>query len=555
MLTQRWIATCVAVVTILSLLAACGPAPTPQATQEAPEATPTLEQEVQITPTPTGPRQGGTLIVAITADINFNPIVARGPNTSYVQSTIFSGLLRPDKETMEPVPDLAETWETSEDGLTWTFHLRDDVKWHDGEAFTAADVKFFYDEGVFNEEVNSRIRPQLVNVLQAVEVVDDYTVRFVLTEPYAALPTVLADIHLMVPKHILEGKDLNTYDDFNMANPVGTGPFKLQEAVPGDHYTVVANEDYYGGRPYLDSIVFKVVPDPNVRIAQLKTGEVDLNIISPANLAALAAEHDILIDYLDKIQFYGIYLNSARSPFDDTGVRQAMTYALDREAINDAVSGGVWPIATGHIHPRLAWAYDSDIQPIPYDPDKAKELLAEAGWTDSDGDGILDKGGSPFKFVMTVDVEPLRNQVAIIAQQYYQDLGMEVELEVMEWATLVSDRYFSNNYDALVIYQTNAPDPAIMSEIFVTNGTNNRWNYSNPELDELIAEGRKELDRDRRAEIYYRTQEITAIEDPPLVFLFYPQEMRAYSQDLKGLPPGLDYQYSWRFVSEWWLDR
>jgi peptide/nickel transport system substrate-binding protein len=537
------------------MLAACGPAPTPQATQEVAEATPTVEQEVQITPTPSGPRRGGTLYVAITADLNFNTILARGPNVSYAQGTIFNGLLRPDKDTFEPVADLAESWETSEDGLTWTFHLRKNVKWHDGEPFTADDVKFFYDQGVFNEDLNSRIRENLVQAVQAVEVVDDYTVRFVLLAPYAALPVVLADTQLIMPKHVLEGKDLTTYDEFNIMNPVGTGPFKIEEAVPGDHYTLVANDDYFGGRPYIDSIVFKVIPDPNVRVAQLKTGEVDLTPLSTANLAAVAAEHNIVVDYLNKVQFYGIYLNNARSPVDDPKVRQAMIYGLDRGAINDALSGGTWTIATANIPSMLAFWYDSDIQPIPYDPEKAKELLAEAGWTDSDGDGILDKGGNPFKFVITADNEPMRNQIAVIAQQYYQQLGMDAELEVMEWASLVSDRYFSNNYDALSIYQTAGPDPSILSETFVTDTPGNRWNYSNAEFDQLVAEGRTELDRDRRQEIFYRTQEILAVEDPPMVFLFYPKEIRACSQDLQGQPTGLDYGYSWRWVSDWWLDR
>jgi peptide/nickel transport system substrate-binding protein len=551
---------------ILSLVAACGPTPAPEVVEKVVketvvvekevEVTKVVEKEVQITPTPmpTGPRQGGTLMVAFNADVSFNPVVARGPNVSYIQETMFNGLVRPDRETNEPIPDLAESWETSEDGLTWTFHLRKDVKWHDGQPFTAADVKFTYDEGVFNEEVNSRIRPTLVKVLKAVEVVDDYTVRFVLLEPYAPLPTVLADCQLIVPKHILEGKDLNTYDEFNKTNPIGTGPFKLEEAVTGDHYTVVANEDYFGGRPYLDSIVFKVVPDPNVRMAQLKTGEIELNIISPANLAAMAAEHNILIDYMDKLQFYGIYLNSARSPFDDARVRRAMIYALDREAINDAISGGTWTIATGPIHPSTRWAYPPDVPVIPYDPDKAKELLAEAGWTDSDGDGILDKDGQPFKFTMTVDVEPMRNQTAVIAQQYYQELGMDVELEVLEWGTLVKERYFANNYDALVIYQVYMPDPAGPVEIFLTGSTNNRWNYSNTEVDELVPEGRRAADKEKRQKIYYRLQEILAIEDPPLVFLFYPKEIRAYAKDLKNLPLGLDYFYSWRYAHEWWLD-
>jgi len=551
MLTQRWIAACMVVVTVLSLLAACGPAPTPQATQEMPEATPTVEQEAQITPTPTGPRQGGTLVVPLTADVNFNSILATGPNDSYIQATIFNGLVRADKETMEPSPDLAESWEVSEDGLTWTFHLRKDVKWHDGEPFTAEDVKFHYDQGLFDEDVNSQIRSALSDVI-AVEVVDEHTVQFILKAPWVAFLSALAEYQFIVPKHILEGQDLNTYDEFNKLHAVGTGPFKLEEVAPGDHYTVVANEDYFGGRPYLDSIVFKVIPDPNVRVAQLKTGEVDLAVITPANLAALASEHDILMDYVDKLQFYGVYLNNARSPFDDPRVRQAMIYGLDRQAIIDAVSGGTWIIATGPIHPRVAWAYNADVPVIPYDPEKAKELLAEAGWNDSDGDGILDKDDQPCAFTLTVDNDPVRNQSAVIAQQYYKALGMDVELEVLEWGTLLSERYFSRNYDSLVIYATMSADPD-QRVYFATDAPDNRWNYSNPEVDQLLEEGARESDTTKRQEVYYRYQEIMAFEDPPMVFLFYPKEIRAYTETLTGLPD-LAYLHSWRYVAEWWLD-
>jgi peptide/nickel transport system substrate-binding protein len=549
---------------ILSLVAACGPTPAPEVVEKVVKETVVVEKEVEVTkvvekevmvtpaPMPTGPRQGGTLMVPLTADVNFNSILATGPNDSYIQATLFNGLVRVDKGTMEPSPDLAESWGVSEDGLTWTFHLRKDVKWHDGEPFTAEDVKFHYDKGIFDKDVNSHIRSALLDV-NAVEVVDDYTVQFILKAPFVALLAHLAEYQFIVPKHALEGKDLNTYEEFNKKNPVGTGPYKLKEAIAGDHYTVVANEDYFGGRPYIDSIVFKVVPDPNVRVAQLKTGEVDLAVITPANLAALAADHGILLDYVDKLQFYGVYLNNARSPFDDARVRRAMIYGLDRQAIINAVSNGTWTMPTGPIHPRITWAYNPDVPVIPYDPDKAKELLAEAGWTDSDGDGILDKDGQPCTFTLTVDNDPVRNQSAVIAQQYYKALEMDVELEVLEWGTLVKERYFPHDYDTMVIYAVMSPDPD-QRVWFATDAPDNRWNYSNPEVDKLLAEGGKESDKKRRQEIYYRYQEIMAFEDPPLVFLFYPKEIRAYAEALTGLPD-LSYLHSWRYVDEWWLDR
>lgn len=541
----------VVVGTLLIVLSACAPSATPAPVTV--KETVVVEKAVQVPVTPTpGIRKGGTLLVPLTADVNFNGIVATGPNDSYVQSVMFNGLTRFDKNTWEPSPDLAESWEISSDGLVWTFHLRKDVLWQDGQPFTADDVKFTYDKGVFDPTVNSKIRGQYPDLKQ-VNVVDNYTVQFVLSQPFASLAVQLGNHHFILPKHLLDGKDLNTYDDFNKRNPVGTGPYKIKEGVPGDHYTLVANDKYFRGRPNIDTVIFKVIPDANVRIAQLRTGELDLNVVVPANLPALADDHNIRFDYLDKLQFNALYLNNARPPFDDKRVRQAMNYGLDRQAIDNAVSGGAWQLAASPIHPGIAWAYDSNLKPFPYDPDKAKALLAEAGWKDN-GDGVLQKDGKPFSFNITVDNDPVRNQTAVIAQQYYKKLGMDAKLELMDWNSLVSQRYMKADYDAMVVFESYPPDPDL-SAAFLSTSSGNRWNYKNPEVDQLLAAGRKTSDKAERQKIYTRFQEILGFEDPAMVLLFYPTEIRAYNAALKGLPSKLDVLTSWRYIDEWWLDR
>lgn len=535
------------------VLAACAPAPAqaPVTVKETVVVQQTVA--VPVTPAPSTAKKGGTLIVPFTADVNFNSILASGPNDSYIQGVVFNGLVRYDKNTWAATPDLAESWDVSGDGLTWTFHLRKGVKWHDGQPFTADDVKFTYDKGIFDPNVKTRISSPYADVKE-IKVVDDNTVQFLLKQPYAGLAIQMGSYQFIVPKHILDGKDMNTFDDFNKKNPIGTGPYKIKEVVPGDHYTVVANDNYFLGRPNIDTLIFKVVPDPNVRIAQLRTGEVDLNVIVPANLPALADDSNLKFDYLDKLQFYAIYLNNGRPPFDNVLVRQAMNYGIDRKALNDAVSGGTWTLGTGPIHPGITWAYDSKLAPVPYDPEKAKALLAQAGYKDTNGDGILEKDGKPLSFNITVDNDPVRNQAAVVAQQYYKKLGMDAKLEVMEWSTLVSKRYFTNDYDALSIYQVYAPDPD-QSALFLSGSTGNRWNYKNTEVDQLLTAGRKETDKEKLQQIYYRFQDILALDDPPMVLLYYPKEIRAYNRALKGLPVKLDYLTSWRYVEEWWLDR
>ena len=169
-------------------------------------------------------------------------------------------------------------------------------------------------------------------------------------------------------------------------------------------------------------------------------------------------------------------------------------------------------------------------------------------------DFVLEKDGKPLSFNITVDNDPVRNQAAVIAQQYYKKIGMDAKLEVMEWGTLVSKRYFANDYDALSIYQVYAPDPD-QPAMFLSTSSGNRWNYKNLEVDQLLAAGRKESDKAKRQQTYYRFQEILASDDPPMVLLYYPKEIRAYNRALKGLPAKLDYLTSWRYVEEWWLDR
>ncbi|CAG0990859.1 partial Periplasmic dipeptide transport protein, partial [Anaerolineae bacterium] len=211
------------------LLAACAPAATPAPVTIRETVAPvtiketvvvekTVQVQVPVTPTPGGVRKGGTLIVPFTADVNFNSILASGPNDSYIQAVVFNGLVRYDKQTWEPVPDLAERWETSSDGLTWTFYLRKGVKWHDGKSFTANDVKFTYDRGIFDPNVKTRIKSPYEDVKE-IKVVDDNTVQFVLKQPYAGLAIQMGSYQFIVPKHILDGKDLNTFDDFNKKNP------------------------------------------------------------------------------------------------------------------------------------------------------------------------------------------------------------------------------------------------------------------------------------------------------------------------------------------------
>jgi peptide/nickel transport system substrate-binding protein len=546
MLNKRLIWSLLSLFIVASLLSACGPTPTPTA---APAATATTAAvaptqpatKPPATPTPVPPTEvpiatpeaKKVVRLVITGDPVMNPILSSDPNSAWVNHFMFPSLVRIDPDTLEPEPDLATSWEVSGDGLIWTFHLREDVTWHDGTPFTADDVKFTLDS-IMDEKVNTTLRSQF-SALDHVEVVDAHTVNFVLTRPYSPLATQLTENVGMAPKHLLEGQDINTYATFNVEHPVGTGPFMFKEFVSGDHLTLEANSDYYGGKPAIDTVVFKIVPDANVQAAQLRTGELDFAAIEPAVLPALEGADNLRIEYVERVEYYPIILNNKRSPFDDKNVRLAMTYALDREALANAVLGYETHYPLGIIPPAIEWAFAKDLEPIPYDPDKAVELLADAGWTDSDGDGILDKDGQPFKFMITIDKgNPTREQSAAIVQQYYKTIGLDVEIEAMEFGTFIEKRYLPRDYDAILTFWTNPSDPD-RSANFACDGRGNVWQYCNQEVDELLSAGVATADLEERKEIYHRFQEITTFEDPPQVILFYPKEIHVANVNLIGV--------------------
>ena len=522
-------------------LGACAPAPTPQ--------TPS------VTPTVLTARKGGTLRLALASDPVFNPVIARDPVSVIINKLVFAGLLRFDKNTMEPTSDLAEKWDVTEDGLSWTFRLRQGVKWHDGTPLTAEDVQFTY-QSVLDPKVNSGLRGRFTNVVK-VDVVDSATVRFTMKSPQAILPVDLADSQGILPKHLLDGKDISNYNEFNKKNPIGTGPYKLKEVVPGDHYTLVANEDYYGGRPNIDTVIWKIIPDTNVQVAQLKTGELDMTVVPTAAMEGLRNDPSLFVDYLTKIRYYAFIPNLRQPRFKDPRVILALTYGLDRGGIIKAVSGGDWEIATTLIHPAIKWAHDFSIQPISYDPDKAKTLLAEAGWKSTDKDGILQKDGEPFKFTIVVDTAPDRKQAAEIAQQNYRKLGLDASLEVMEWGTLVSSRYLPRKFDVVGPIETRSPPDADDSFHYMCDVGGNASGWCNLEADKLLKQGMAEMNHDKRQAIYYRWQKISTLEDPPVIPLAYAGEIRVRRSTLQGVPTTppslLDYSYSFYYLKDWWL--
>ncbi|MDQ3549660.1 MAG: peptide-binding protein [Chloroflexota bacterium] len=479
-------------------------------------------------------QSGGTWSMAIISNPTAYPITIPGALTDIlVNKTIFNTLLRYDLDgdAIVVAPDLAESFEANDELSEYTFKLRQDVTWHDGEPFDADDVVFTINT-ILNPDVNARFRSTL-SAVESIEKVDDYTVTFKLKFPYAPLPVMLGYNIAIVPQHLLEGQDLNEPTDF-IANPIGTGPMKFKEYSSGSFLLTERNDDYFRGPAKLDGITYKIIPDVNTQVAQLQSGDLDFAVIEPAQVEVLENSGNVAVVNAPQVNYFFFALNHNVPLFQDKLVRQAMSYAIDKQAIIEEILQDTATIATGPISPLLAEYYNPDVPTYDYDPEKAAELLAEAGWV-AGSDGILEKDGEKLAFVLETDKgNPTREQTVTFGQQQLQEIGMDVTIEFYE-RNIHLERYRPDKeYQALMEWWITPPDPDIFDHYHSTS-TNNRWAYSNPDVDKLIEDGRKEPDPDKRAEIYKELQAVIA-DDAPIIYLYYPQEIQAISMRTKNFP-------------------
>src|SRR5438067_198553 len=294
------------------------------------------------------PVSGGTVTIPIGADPTLNPW---SPNafveSLFINRAIFEGLTKPGKD-LAPAPDLAESWTTAADGLSWTFKLRSGVKWSDGTAFSADDVAFTFNDVVLKPDLGAQNRASYAAV-KTVTVVDPNTARFDLSRKFAALPSFLAYNAGILPKHVLTSNPLTT-TSFNKGTPVSTGPFKVEKYTSGQSVSLVRNDSYFGPKPYLDKVVFTVVPDPNTQIAQALSGDITIMILdNKAAVDRVKTANGLVVASRPLVQYYWLALNQTDQRFTDVRVRQAFVQAIDRQAIITSVERG----RKGFQHSRL----------------------------------------------------------------------------------------------------------------------------------------------------------------------------------------------------------
>jgi ABC-type transport system substrate-binding protein len=469
---------------------------------------------------------GGTVIYAAGADPdNLDPANAESNPSEAVNRMMYENLARFD-EKLKIVPGLAAKWEQSKDGLTWIFFLRKGIKFHDGTPFNAEAVKIFV-ERMIGPEKPSRAG-LYVPFVNSVDIADEYTVKINLKAPFAFFLNNLAHS----ASGIVSPTALKTYGKDISRRAVGTGPFKFVEWVHGDHLTMVRNDEYWGGKPNLDKIIVKTVKEDSARVMMLQSGDAHLIVRIPSeDIPRLQKDPNIKLDSTETLRVLFVGINCYKKPFSDVRVREALSYAIDKESIVKNIYQGralvtsnmVAPLTTGYVK----------VKGYSYDPEKAKKLLAEAGYPK----GFKAKLWSP------QGRYPKDFEMAQAIQQQLKKVEVDCILDTMEWAAyLAATRKPPEQADAELFILGWAPSSAearwILYPLFTTEqwvpGGNNRTFFSNKEFDELVTKFTKATTKADMNKYLKGAQELLSKEAPSIPILVT-KETIGYSKKLKGV--------------------
>lgn len=469
------------------------------------------------------PDRGGIYREGVVGNPRYlNPLICdRNELDEDICALIFRGLTKIDRHG-RAVPDLAASW-TIVDDKVYTFPLRTDQFWHDGQPITADDVLFTV--GILQDPDVVEI-PNLSILWRTVvaEKIDDYTVRFTLSEPspfldYTSIGLLPAHIYGDIPSTELASRPLN-------GMPIGSGAMMVEE-IAADHIRLVPNPFYNNVQPYLSALEFRFYPDHPSMLTGYIAGEIDgISRILPAEFRLASAQEELTLLSAVQARYVSVVLNldNINVPFfAEKAVRQALYYGLNREALIDEVAMGQGVVAHMSLLPEN-WAYNPNLPQYPYDPDRARQLLDEAGWIDSNDDGIREKDDVILQFLLYAPDEPFQSQLIQHIAEDWQAIGVHVVPTPVSFVSLMSDFLLPRNFDASLITFDIPGDP---DQYWLWHGSQSAeggFNYAgwqNEEVDEILQQARSITDENRRRELYWRFQEIFAEEVPSLI-LFYP---------------------------------
>jgi peptide/nickel transport system substrate-binding protein len=492
---------------------------------------------IAATPTPQG---GGQVVLGVVRDIDsWNPYLCQDELGDELLSLLYPWLAieQADYHEHPPsfAPNLAESWQWSDDHLTLTWHLRQNARWSDGTPVTARDVLFSWQ--VQRSAEVGWADSYYKDAIDRVEASDDHTVHMHFTRRFPYQMTH-ANEGLIIPAHAWSKIPFDQWQEIDWAQQaLSAGPFRLVSTTRHQEIVLERNETYWRpDRPYLDRVVWRIVPSHVSLLTQMRTGAVDLvNTVPPreAERVRAAAETDLIV-FPDRRYTY-VGWNNSVPLFADVKVRRALTMAIDRSSILEAAIGGYGKVAVGPIL-SFMWAFNQELEPLPYDPEQARALLAEAGWHDSDGDGTLDRDGKPFSFELLTNNETQHHQdtVQLIHQQLGQ-IGIEVRTRLLDMGALFS-LWVSGEFDA---YVGSWQEPTIidLEELWHSTGpddpASNFVRYANPEVDRLIIQANNEASFEQQKPLFDRIQELVA-EDQPYTFLYEGYRRSAISTRIHG---------------------
>jgi len=493
------------------------------------------------------PAYGDAIVEGSIGDVSgFLTAVTSDSASHTAAGYVFNGLVRYDRN-LKLEGELAESWEVSPDGRKITFHLRKGVMWHDGKPFTSGDVMFTY-RRMIDPNTPTAYAEDFKQVTRASNP-DPYTFVVEYEKPFA--PALASWGMHILPKHLLE-----MYPDISRSplnkKPVGTGPFRFVEWKTGEKTVFEANPDYFEGRPYLSRVITRVIPDPATMFLELKSGGIDMMGLTPIQYTRQTNTEEFRRSFnkYRYLSFGYTYLGFRLSHplFSDRRVRQAFAYAIDKKEIIDGVLFGLGQEATGPYKPGT-WAHNPDVKRYPHDPERAKALLAEAGWKDAGGEGVLEKGGRKFAFtVLTNAGNESRAKTAAIIQQNLAAVGIRMEIRTLEWSAFINEFVDKRNFDAVILGWSISQDPD-QYDIWSSKKTGpkelNFVGFADAEVDRLLEEGRRTFDIEKRKKAYFRIQEILA-EEQPYVFLYYPDSLPVVQKRIHGIEPapaGISYNF------------
>lgn len=498
---------------------------------------------------------GGTLVVAGQTDLDFaNSLVSREAYTQeLILNVLFLPLLRHDAE-LGYEPRLARSWELIGDTAI-VFHLRDDVKWHDGVPTTAFDVAFTYERAL--DPATAFINIRDFQYWRAAEVLDSFTIRFAFqphTDPLAPWPALA-----IMPRHHLDSIPPARLRQaaFNR-QPVGNGPFRFISASANNRWAFAANDSFpagLGGRPYLDRFVWRVIPESTARRTELLTGGVDLALgVAARELIELGETPGIRALVRPARKYQALIWNGKRKPFDDPRVRRALAHAINRQEILDVMRGGYGQLGTGPIFPAH-WAFDSTLAPLPFDTATARALLAEAGYHARKGDGWLeDAAGHAFKFEMTVPAgnEYGRN-VAEVVQAQLARIGIRMNIRVLEFGALVEQITTPERRFDAVFLGWESGLRLDLADLFHSEAIDGQFqfaSYRNATVDSIL-DRTGQLGRAEARPLWQRLQAIF-LEEQPWTILYYTPDLAAVSEVVQGME--LDIRGTFVGLAEWWKE-